>query len=110
MLKLGPRDREVFAVILLDARLRLIEYVELFEGSVDGAAVFPREVVRCAVGKRAAAVVLVHNHPSGGAEPSAADRVVTGRLREALGLVDVGVVDHFIVGERVCSMRERGWV
>lgn len=96
--KLGGLEREVFAAAFLDTRHRLIEYVELFHGTIDGAEVHPREVVKKAVACNAASVVFSHNHPSGVAEPSAADRAVTARLKQALALVDVKVLDHIIVG------------
>ena len=108
MLQVGPRDHEVFAVILLDSRHRLIDYVELFHGTVDGAMVHPREVIRCVVAYRAASVMLVHNHPSGVSDPSLADRQVTARMKAALALIDVKVVDHLIVGESITSMAAMG--
>lgn len=98
-LRLGSREQEVFACIWLDARHRVIECDELFFGTVDGAEVHPREVVRRALQRNAAAVILAHNHPSGSLDPSAADRAVTTRLKEALRLIDVRVLDHFIVSE-----------
>lgn len=96
--KLGHLEREVFAAVYLDTRQRLIEYVELFQGTIDGAEVHPREVVRAALRFNAAAVLVAHNHPSGESEPSAADRAVTVRLKQALALVDVRLLDHVIVG------------
>ncbi|MBN8263223.1 MAG: DNA repair protein RadC [Xanthomonadales bacterium] len=96
--KLGHLEREVFAAVMLDTRHRLIEYVELFQGTIDGAEVHPREVVRVALRLNAAAVLVAHNHPSGDVEPSAADRAVTARLKQALALVDVRLLDHVIVG------------
>ena len=98
--KLGHLDREVFAAVMLDTRHRLIEYVELFQGTIDGAEVHPREVVRTALRLNAAAVLLAHNHPSGEVEPSAADRAVTARLKQALALVEVRLLDHVIVGSQ----------
>ena len=107
--KLGALDHEVFAVILVDNRHRVIEYVELFRGTIDGASVHPREVVKLALDKGAAACLLVHPHPSGVAEPSHADELITRRLRDALALVDVRLLDHLIVaGPRVLSMAEQG--
>jgi len=107
--KLGALDHEVFAVILVDNRHRVIEYVELFRGTIDGASVHPREVVKLALDKGAAACLLVHPHPSGVAEPSQADELITRRLRDALALVDVRLLDHLIVaGPRVLSMAEQG--
>lgn len=109
--KLAGLEREVFAAVMLDTRHRLIEYAELFQGTIDGAEVHPREVVRYALRCNAAAVIVAHNHPSGSPEPSAADRVVTARLKQALGLVDVRLLDHVIVGGRLTlSMAARGCV
>ena len=101
--KLGALEHEVFAVLLLDTRHRLIEYVELFRGTIDGASVHPREVVKLALARNAAAIILAHPHPSGIAEPSVADELITQRLKEALGLVDIRVLDHLIIagGEAV---------
>ena len=109
--KLGHREREVFAAVMLDARHRLIDYTELFQGTIDGAEVHPREVARHALRFNAAAVVVGHNHPSGEIEPSAADRAVTARLKQALALLDIRLLDHCIVGGRLTlSMASRGWV
>ncbi|HHJ13696.1 MAG TPA: JAB domain-containing protein [Gammaproteobacteria bacterium] len=100
---------EVFACLFLDARHRLIACEELFRGTIDGASVHPREVLRQALAHNAAAVILAHNHPSGVTEPSEADRHITRRLREALGLVDIRVLDHIVVGHgECCSFVERG--
>lgn len=108
-LRLRNREHEVFAAMFLDNRHRLIEYRELFRGTIDGASVHPREVVRDAIELNAAAVVLAHNHPSGVSEPSQADLRITERLRDALALVDVRVLDHLIVGEGpATSFAERG--
>jgi DNA repair protein RadC len=107
--KLGHLEHELFAVLLLDTRHRLIEYVELFRGTIDGASVHPREVVKLALLRNAAALVLAHPHPSGAAEPSQADEVVTRRLREALALVDIRVLDHIVIaGGEAISFAERG--
>ena len=107
--KLGGLHREVFAAAFLDTRHRLIEYVELFQGSIDGAEVHPREVVRQALRCNAAAAVIAHNHPSGAVDPSAADRAVTTRLKQALALVDVRLIDHIIVGGlKTAALAERG--
>lgn len=109
--KLGHQEREIFAVVMLDSRHRLIEYVELFMGTIDGAEVHPREVVRVALRLNAAAVLVAHNHPSGEVEPSAADRAVTNRLKQALALVDVRLLDHVVVaGRQKLSMAARGWI
>lgn len=109
--KLGHLEREVFAAVMLDTRHRLIDYVELFQGTIDGAEVHPREVVRVALRLNAAAVLVAHNHPSGDVEPSAADRAVTARLKQSLALVDVRLLDHVIVGGRQSmSMAAKSWV
>ena len=103
------QEREVFGVLFLDTRHRLIAIEELFLGTVDGASVHPREVVKRALQLNAAAVILAHNHPSGVAEPSQADELITVRLRDALALVDIRVLDHLIVGgTTVVSLAERG--
>ena len=100
---------EVFACLFLDNRHRVIEFQELFRGTIDGASVYPREVVRQALASNAAAVILAHNHPSGVAEPSSADYQLTRRLREALGLVDIRVLDHIVIGDgQTVSLAERG--
>lgn len=90
---------EVFACLFLDTRNRVIEYEELFRGTIDGASVYPREVVRKALHHNAAAVIFAHNHPSGVTDPSQADVRLTQRLKEALALVDIKVLDHFIIGD-----------
>ena len=109
--ELRDRDHEVFCCLYLDNRHRLLGFEELFRGTIDGASVHPREVVKRALARRAAAVILVHNHPSGVAEPSQSDETITTRLRDALALVDVRVVDHLIVGDGLCvSLAERGLV
>jgi DNA repair protein RadC len=103
------QEREVFGVMFLDNRHRLIAVEEMFLGTVDVASVHPREVVKRALKLNAAAVILAHNHPSGIAEPSQADELITGRLREALALVDIRVLDHIVVGDGACvSFAERG--
>ena len=102
-------EREVFACLFLDNQHRLLRYEELFFGTIDGASVHPREVVKRALALNAAAVIFAHNHPSGVAEPSQADRRITARLTEALSLVDVRVLDHMIVGDgEVSSFAESG--
>jgi len=108
-IKLGTLEHEMFCVLLLDKRHRLIEYVELFRGTIDGASVHPREVVKLALAKNAAALVLAHPHPSGVAEPSQADELITQRLKDALSLVDIRVLDHVIIAGGVAtSFAERG--
>jgi DNA repair protein RadC len=107
--QLSDREHEVFVLILLDNRHRLIKFLELFRGTIDGASVHPREVVKEALKHNAAAVILGHNHPSGIAEPSTADELITRRLREALALVDIRVLDHLIVaGTETISFAARG--
>src|ERR1700688_191657 len=106
---LGNRPYEVFGVIYVDNRHRLIEWHELFRGTIDGASVYPREVVKEALARNAAACILVHNHPSGVAEPSQADELITRRVKEALALVEIRVLDHLVVGGgELVSMAERG--
>lgn len=112
-LQASLRDRpyEVFCCLFLDNRHRVLAFEELFRGTLSGTAVYPREVVKRALALNAAAVILVHNHPSGVAEPSRADEVLTERLQEALGLVDVRVLDHFVVGDgETVSFSERGLI
>ena len=107
--RLRSYQHEVFACLFLDNRHRVICFEELFVGTIDGASVYPREVVKRALHHNAAAVIFAHNHPSGVAEPSPADRAITQRLREALGLMDVRVLDHLVIGDNeVVSFAERG--
>lgn len=109
--QLRHRHQEVFCALLLDNQHRLLSFEELFQGTIDGASVYPREVVKKVLAHNAAAVIFAHNHPSGVAEPSQADRHITERLINALNLVDVRVLDHLIVGDGdVVSFAERGWV
>ena len=106
---LTSQEREYFALVALDNRHRVLASEILFTGTIDGARVYPREVVKCALRHNAAAVIFAHVHPSGVLEPSQADELITRRLREALALIDVRVLDHFIVGEGAClSFSERG--
>jgi DNA repair protein RadC len=108
-LQLGARAHEVFAVLFLDAQSRLIALEEMFRGTLTQTSVYPREVVKRALDLHAAAVILAHNHPSGAAEPSRADEYLTQTLKSALGLVDVRVLDHLVVGRgAVVSFAERG--
>ena len=107
--RLGGRSREVFAAMLLDSQHRLIRYSELFFGTIDSASVHPRELLKEAIRVNAAAVILVHNHPSGVAEPSAPDIRLTERLKDLLAEIDVRVLDHMIVaGGEITSLAERG--
>ena len=109
--RLRSRPHEIFACLFLDNRHRIICYEELFRGTIDGATVHPREVAKRALELNAAAVVAAHNHPSGVAEPSRSDRAITSKLRDALALVDVRLLDHFVIGDgEVCSFAERGWL
>lgn len=110
-LVLGGRQQEVFMVLFLDAQHRLIASEELFHGTLTQTSVYPREVVKRALIHNAAAVMLSHNHPSGLAEPSSADRMLTDALKQALGLVDVRVLDHIVIGEQeALSFAERGLI
>ena len=110
-LKLGGYQWEVFGCLFLDNRHRVLAFEEMFRGTLDGASVHPREVVRAALHHNAAAVVLSHNHPSGVAEPSAADRNITRQLRDALQLIGVRVLDHLVIGAgEPTSMAARGLI
>jgi DNA repair protein RadC len=110
-LRLDGLGYEVFAMILLDNRHGVLRYLELFRGTLDGASVHPREVVRLVMAHNAAAVILAHNHPSGVTEPSQADIRITQRIKDALALIDVRVLDHLIVGEgEGVSFAERGLI
>ena len=108
-LALGGREHEVFVCLWLDAQHRVISYQEAFRGTLTQTSVYPREIVKAALAANAAAVIFAHNHPSGVAQPSQADELLTRNLKEALGLVDVKVLDHFIVaGSQAISFAERG--
>jgi DNA repair protein RadC len=107
--QLRDRPYEVFCCLYLDNRHRLLAFEELFRGTIDRAGVHPREVLRQTLAHNAAAVILAHNHPSGVLEPSQADELITRRLRDALALIDVRVLDHFIIGDGTCfSFSEAG--
>ena len=106
--RLRDRQHEVFACLMLDNRNRVITFRELFRGTIDGASVYPREVVKQALADNAAAVILAHNHPSGVCEPSQADIRITARLQKALALVDIRVLDHVIVGDGITCLSEKG--
>ena len=107
--QLMDEGREVFACLFLDSQHRVIIFEVLFFGTIDSASVYPREVVKCCLRHNAAAVIFAHNHPSGVAEPSQADKRITERLCDALALVDIRVLDHFVVGDgEVVSFAERG--
>ena len=105
--RLRDNQQEVFACLWLDNRHRVIHFDELFFGTINGASVYSREVVRAALRHNAAAVILCHNHPSGIAEPSSADQQITKRLKQALELIDVAVLDHIIVGDQECTSLAR---
>lgn len=108
-MRLRDLTHEVFCCLYLDNRNRVLAFEELFRGTVDGASVHPREVVKRALAHNAAALILAHNHPSGVAEPSPADELITRRLKDALSLVDIRVLDHLVVGDGHCeSFAERG--
>lgn len=100
--------QEIFACLFLDNRHRIIAFEKMFYGTIDGASVYPREVVKLALKKNSAAVIFAHNHPSGIAEPSKADQAITWRLKEALALVDIRVLDHIVIGDKAVSFAERG--
>ncbi|NOH84671.1 DNA repair protein RadC [Vibrio sp. 03-59-1] len=108
--KLANHEREVFAMLLLDNQHRLIEFKELFYGTIDAASVYPREVVKLVLETNTAAVIFAHNHPSGDPTPSQSDKRITERLKDALALVDVRVLDHLVVGETCVSFAEKGWL
>src|SRR3989344_3098875 len=109
--QLRDRQNEVFCVLFLDNRHRVLVFEELFQGTLNGTAVYPREIVKRALRHNAAAVILVHNHPSGVAEPSRADELLTNRLKEALSLVDIRLLDHLVVGDgETVSFSERGLI
>lgn len=104
-------EHEVFALLLLDTKHRIIGFRELFRGTLDGASVYPREVVKIALEHNAAAVILVHNHPSGDPEPSQADRTLTTTLKNALNMIGTRTLDHVVVGDEGCvSLAERGYL
>ena len=104
-------EYEVFALLLLDSRHRVIGFRELFRGTLDGASVYPREVVKIALEHNAAAIIMVHNHPSGDPEPSQADRTLTTTLKNALNMVGTRILDHVVVAHDGCvSLAERGYL
>ncbi|WP_375142670.1 JAB domain-containing protein [Methylomonas koyamae] len=98
----------MFLGVFLDNQHKVIACEELFRGTIDGASVYPREVVKTALQHNAAALIFAHNHPSGISQPSQADRVITEKLKSALALIDIRVLDHFVVGEAVYSFAEHG--
>ncbi len=108
-LRIGDREREIFCVLYLNSQHQLIEVEELFQGTIDGAAVYPREIAKAARAHNAAAVILGHNHPSGTTDPSAADKRITERITGALGVLDIRVLDHVIVApQNAFSFAEEG--
>ena len=109
-LLLGTLEHEEFFAIWLDAKHQVITYGSLFRGTIDGASVYPREVVKDGLASNAAAVIFAHNHPSGNAEPSQADIQITQKLKDALALVDIRLLDHIIVAESIVSLAEKGLV
>ena len=109
--RLRGQRNEVFACLFLDNKNRIIEYEELFFGTIDGASVHPRQILQRALYHNAAGVILAHNHPSGVSEPSQADRQITLRTREALALLDIRVLDHLVIGDgEISSLAEMGWM
>lgn len=98
-IRLAGLEHEVFACLFLDNKHRVIKFEEMFRGTIDSASVYPREVVKATLACNAAAVIFAHNHPSGSSEPSEADKCITQRLKQALGLIDIQVLDHFVVGD-----------
>jgi len=107
-MRLGALLHEEFHVLWLDNRHRILDCQKLFTGTIDGASIYPREVVRAALNINACAAIFAHNHPSGVAEPSVADRTITNELRDALSLIGVRILDHIIVGANCVSMAGRG--
>ena len=108
--KLKDEEHELFVVLYLDNQHRVVKYEPLFWGSIDGAVVYPRVVMKKVMDSKASAVIFAHNHPSGSADPSQADIAITDKLKKALDLIDVRVIDHFIVGHDVVSFAERGLI
>ena len=110
-LRIGALEHEVFSVIFVDSQYCLIEYEEMFRGTIDQSRVYPREIVKAALRHNAAAVILAHNHPSGKTEPSRADELLTAALKAALALIDVRVLDHIVVAAgSTTSFAERGLI
>lgn len=109
-LQLSEYEHEVFACLFLDNQHKVITFEEISHGTIDGASVYPREVVKACLNHNAAAVIFAHNHPSGNPEPSNADKTITRRLTDALALIDIRVLDHLIVGNDVISFAEQGLI
>lgn len=108
--KLQDEENEVFAILYLDSNHGILHYEALFKGTIDGAMVYPRVVIKKVLEHKATSVIFAHNHPSGASDPSRADLAITERLKKALDLIDVRVLDHFIVGHEVISFSERGLI
>lgn len=109
LLKMRDLQQEVFACLFLDSKHRVVAFEEMFHGTIDSAGVYPREIIKSALAHNAAAIILAHNHPSGDTEPSLADRSVTKCIKDAAQLLDIRLLDHFIVGDGVCfSFAEKG--
>jgi DNA repair protein RadC len=104
----NKQEREHFALMLLDSQHKVLSCDVIFSGTIDGASIYPREIVKAALYANAAAVILAHNHPSGQPEPSTADKRITERIKNALALVDIRVLDHIIVGDSCYSFAESG--
>lgn len=110
-LQLEQEQCEVFAVLFLDTRHRVLQFNRMFTGTIDQAAVYPREVVKAGLSLNASAAIVCHNHPSGDSTPSVADRQLTKKLKEALALVDIRLIDHFVIGHaETFSFAEMGWI
>jgi DNA repair protein RadC len=110
-LQLEQEESEVFAVLFLDTKHRVLQFVRMFTGTIDQAAVYPREVVKAGLTLNASAAIVCHNHPSGDSTPSHADRQLAVRLKDALGLVDIRLLDHFVIGHcETTSFAEKGWI
>lgn len=107
---LATRDYEVFGLLHLSTRHRLLAVEELFRGTIDGASVYPREVVKSVLAHRSAAVIIFHNHPAGSPEPSQADECLTKRLQAALATIDVRILDHLVIGEQIFSFSQHGMI
>lgn len=109
-LRLEEREREVFSVMFLNARHKVIRTVDMFTGTIDGASVHVREIIKAALIRNATAIIIAHNHPSGEAEPSRSDIVITSRIQEACKLMDIRLLDHIVVGKTCVSFAERGLI
>lgn len=110
-LKLEKKEREIFAVIFLDNQHRVIEYNEMFSGTISAAAVYPREILKRSLELNSAAIIIAHNHPSGKANESQADKMITERIQTALGVVDIRLLDHIIIGSgEMVSFAEKGFI